>query len=123
LMESPVAWLMETTGLERWKTAIFVGIAIWLIGFLSVLSFNKFSDVELLWGTFFQSFDYLTANIMLPLGGLAIAIFTGWTMCANSTSDEVDPSVGRIYRMWRVSVKFIVPVAVFLIFLNAVGII
>jgi len=123
LMESPVAWLMETTGLERWKTAIFVGIAIWLIGFLSVLSFNKFSDVELLWGTFFQSFDYWTANIMLPLGGLAIAIFTGWTMCANSTSDEVDPSVGRIYRMWRVSVKFIVPVAVFLIFLNAVGII
>tara|TARA_B100000686_G_C16804448_1_gene988891 strand:+ start:985 stop:2364 length:1380 start_codon:yes stop_codon:yes gene_type:complete len=123
LMESPVAWLMETTGLERRKTAIFVGMAIWMLGLLSVLSFNELSDFELLWGTFFDSFDYLTANIMLPLGGFAIAIFSGWFMSANSTSDEIDASVDGVYHMWRISTRFIAPVAVLLIFLNAIGIV
>ena len=90
---------------------------------LSVLSFNELSDIELLWGTFFDSFDYLTANIMLPLGGFAIAIFTGWFMSANSTSDEIDTSVSGVYRMWRISARFIAPIAVLLIFLNAIGIV
>ena len=48
------------------------------------------------------------------VGGFAIAIFAGWVMCANSTSDELDPAAGRGYRMWRVSARFIAPVAVLL---------
>ena len=43
-------------------------------------------------------------------------------MCANSPSDELDPSAGIGYRLWRVSSRFIAPVAVMLIFLNAIGV-
>jgi len=123
LMESPVAWLMESRGMERPVTAILVGTVIWALGFLSILSFNLLAEVEFVWGTFFDSVDFLTSNIMLPLGGFAIAIFAGWVMCANSTSDELDPDVRLGYRMWRVSARFIAPVAVLLIFLNAIGVI
>ncbi len=123
LMESPVAWLMESKGMERKKTAVIVGVFVWLLGFLSVLSFNKLSNVEFLWGTFFQNFDFLAANIMMPIGGLAIAIFAGWIMSSSSTSDEIDASFGYIYRMWRVSVKYFAPIGVLLIFLNAIGVI
>ena len=109
--------------MERPVTAILVGTVIWALGFLSILSFNLLAEVEFVWGTFFDSVDFLTSNIMLPLGGFAIAIFAGWVMCANSTSDELDPDVRLGYRMWRVSARFIAPVAVLLIFLNAIGVI
>ncbi len=122
LMEPAVAWLMESRDLERPVTAIVVGVVIWALGLLSVLSFNVLADVEFGRGTFFDSVDFLTSNILLPAGGLAIAVFAGWIMCANSTSDELDPSAGIGYRLWRVSSRFIAPVAVMLIFLNAIGV-
>ena len=123
LMESPVAWLMESRGMGRPITAILIGTIIWAMGFLSILSFSALADFEFGWGTFFDNLDFLTSNIMLPLGGFAIAIFAGWIMCANSTSDELSMGVGRRYGMWRWFTRFVAPAAVMLVFLNAIGVI
>ena len=122
LMEPGVAWLIETVQLSRTVAAWLLGIVIWAIGFLSVLSFNLLGDVNFLRGTFFDNLDYLTANIMLPLGGLAIVIFAGWVMSRNSTADEIDPHAGTGYRAWYFLARYIAPVAVVMIFLNAIGV-
>lgn len=122
LMEPAVAWMIERHLLSRPAAATVVGTIIWLLGFLSVLSFSSLKDTTFFMGTFFDNFDYLTSNIMLPLGGLLITVFAGWVMCSNSSSDELDPEAGTVYRIWRLLTRYVVPVAVALVFLNAVGI-
>jgi len=107
--------------MSRPAAAWSLGLSIWLLGFLSVTSFNVLGDVTFLRGTFFDNLDYLTANIMLPLGGLAIVFFAGWVMSRNATADEIDPRGGAGYRAWYFLAKFVAPVAVVLIFLNAIG--
>ncbi len=121
LMEPAVAWLMESFRVARSAAAIIIGGAIWLLGFLTLLSFNALSETTFLAGTFFSNIDFLTSNIMLPLGGLLITVFAGWVMCRNSTAEELG-GAGTVYRLWRFLARFVAPIAVILVFLNAVGI-
>jgi len=122
LMEPAVVWLMEGRDFRRPVAASLVGLIIWVLGFLTVLSFNHLSDFTFLKGTFFDNLDYLTSNIMLPLGGLAITVFCGWVMCTSSSAEELDPEAGDAYRIWRLLSRYIAPVAVVLVFLNAIGV-
>jgi NSS family neurotransmitter:Na+ symporter len=69
----------------------------------------------------FELLDYLTANIMLPLGGLLIALFAGWVMKRNSSMDELGLGNGLLYSTWRVLVRFITPIAILIVFANLIG--
>jgi neurotransmitter:Na+ symporter, NSS family len=122
LMEPAVAYFMETWNLDRIQAALIVGVTIWVLGFLTVLSFGPWADATLWRGTWFDNIDYLSNNVFLPLGGLGIVVFAGWVMARNSTADELDPSAGRGYRLWRFSARFLAPVAVVLVLLNAIEI-
>ncbi|TDJ43825.1 MAG: sodium-dependent transporter, partial [Gammaproteobacteria bacterium] len=122
LMEPAVAWIVERFGLSRQAAAARVGVIIWLLGFATVLSFGQLSEFRFLAGTIFDNLDYLTSNIMLPLGGLCITVFAGWVMCRNSSADELGPEVGPVYWVWRVLARYVAPVAVILVFLNAIGV-
>jgi NSS family neurotransmitter:Na+ symporter len=128
LIEPAVAWLVENKGLTRIFASVLAGGATWAFGLLTVFSFNIWSDVKLLsmFDTFkdhtiFDLLDYLTANIMLPLGGLLIAVFAVWKMTRSSSVDELGMGDGIRYQLWRFLVRYITPVAVVIVFLNAVG--
>ncbi|NQV86521.1 MAG: sodium-dependent transporter [Woeseiaceae bacterium] len=120
LMEPGVAFMVEHYHRTRAQATIMVGGLIWFIGMGSALSFNVLSDTKFLAGTFFDNVDYLTSNIMLPLGGLLITIFAGWVMCRNSTSDELGGS-GSLYKIWRVLARFIAPIGILFVLINAVA--
>jgi NSS family neurotransmitter:Na+ symporter len=119
LMEPAVAWIVEKHNRTRAQATIMVGLLIWLVGFGSVLSFNVLADTTFLAGTIFDNVDYLTSNIMLPLGGLLITIFAGWVMCRNSTSDELGTS-GGLFKSWRLLARFVAPTGILLVLINAV---
>ena len=121
LMEPAVAWIVEHFSKTRAQATVGVGLLIWLLGFGSVLSFNVLSDVTFLAGTIFDNVDFLTSNILLPLGGLLITIFAGWVMARNSTADELGGS-GTIYKVWRFAARFIAPVGILFVLIKAVGI-
>ena len=130
LIEPAVAWLVENKGMTRVYASIVAGFATWFTGLLTVLSFNLWSEVKLLSMievfedyTVFDLLDYLTANIMLPLGGLLIAIFAAWKMSRASSVDELGMGDRFFYRLWRFLVRYITPVAVIIVFLNAVSLI
>ena len=120
LMEPAVAWLVEHHNRTRAQAAVMIGGTIWLLGFLTVFSFNVLADVDVGKGTVFDNLDHLTNNIMLPLGGLFIAVFAGWIMCRNSTADELG-GAGASYKLWRFLARYVVPVGVMFVFLKAVG--
>lgn len=123
IIEPAVAWAQERFGFTRPVAALVLGTGTWLVGVGTVLSFNLWADVTLFGKTFFDVLDYLTANIMLPLGGLLMALFVGWVMQRQSSLDELQMSDGIAYRLWYFLLRFVTPVAVIIVFLNAIGII
>ena len=76
------------------------------------------ADFKFLAGTIFDNVDYLTSNIMLPLGGLLIVVFAGWVMCRNSTADELGES-GTCYKLWRLLARFVAPIGILFVLLKA----
>ncbi len=118
LIEPAVAYLTERKGMTRRTAAWAVGGIIWALGFATILSFNVLSDVTFWRGTLFDNLIHLTSNIMLPLGGLLIAVFAGWIMCRNSSAEELDMGTGTLYQTWRFLARYVAPVAVILILLN-----
>ena len=119
LMEPAVAWIVEHYNRTRAQATVIIGVLIWAIGFGTVLSFNVLADTTFFAGTVFDNIDYLTSNIMLPLGGLLITIFAGWVMCRNSTSDELGSS-GTLYKAWRLLARFVAPIGILFVLINAV---
>jgi len=73
--------------------------------------------------TWFGLVDYLAANILLPVGGLLIALFAGWVMSRASTLDELGMGDGLAYRTWRFLVRYISPWLVMIVFFNTIGLI
>ncbi|NNF15247.1 MAG: sodium-dependent transporter [Gammaproteobacteria bacterium] len=123
LIEPAVAWANEQFSVPRSKATLAIGGLIWLIGVLSVLSFNVLKDEKYHTplGTLFDTIEFITSNVMLPLGALLIVIFAGWVMCRNSTSDELKMGSGLRYDMWRFAARYIAPIAVIAVFLHSLG--
>ncbi len=120
LVEPSVAWCVEHLNRSRAQAALLVGFGIWALGFGTIVSFNVFADVSFWRGTIFDNIDHVTSNILLPLGGVLIVVFAGWVMCRNSTSEELG-GAGRIYSAWRFLARYVAPIAILFVFLQAVG--
>ena len=122
LLEPVAAWLVETVGMSRRRAAACGGFAAWLLGVGSLLSFNHWADVTIFGRNFFNACEFLSTSVMLPLGGLFIAVFAGWRMARASTRDELHLPDGGIYAIWRFLVRWVAPAGVVVIFLNALGV-
>jgi NSS family neurotransmitter:Na+ symporter len=126
LIEPAVAWLVENRQMQRVRASAYVGFVGWLLGILTIMSFNHwafsfdFAGEERTNG-FFDLLDILTANFMLPLGGLAMAIFAGWLMAGESTRDELAMGEGPAYPLWRFLIRYVSPAAIAVVFLHAIG--
>ncbi|MDF1764052.1 MAG: sodium-dependent transporter, partial [Oleibacter sp.] len=67
--------------------------------------------------TVFDMLDFLTTNLLMPLGGVMIAIFVGWFMSWRAVTDEARLSPA-ILQVWKVMIRVISPAAVALVFIN-----
>lgn len=121
LIEPAVAWLAENKNIERHQACVWSGAACWALGVGVVFSFNIWSDVKLFDKNLFELLDYLTANLMLPLGGLAIAVFAGWMMKTQHAEQELELPVEG-FQAWQFLIKYVSPAAVFLVFLHVLGV-
>jgi NSS family neurotransmitter:Na+ symporter len=123
LIEPAVAWIVETFYRPRTEASIMVAVAAWLLGLGTVFSFNIWKD-KLFWqGTVFDNLEYVSTNILLPVGGLLITVFAGWVLCRNSSSEELGIGTGPLYKGWRFMARYVAPAAVVLVFLHATGLI
>jgi neurotransmitter:Na+ symporter, NSS family len=123
LVEPTIAWVVENTKIKRPIAAFTLGFVIWLLGITVVLSFNVWQDVTIVFGlNIFDTLDKLTSTILLPLGGLLMAIFAGYVMKKTHIQDELD--VGKTgFKMWRISNNYIAPVAILAVFLYLFGVV
>ncbi|MBK5964424.1 sodium-dependent transporter [Thiocystis minor] len=121
LLEPMVAWLVENRGFTRVRAAMLAGVAVWLLGIGSLLSLNLWSDLTLFGMGFMDLCEFVAANVMLPLGGVLIAIFAGWMLARSSSTDELRLGDGIGYRLWRLLIRYVAPIAVAIVLLNAIG--
>ncbi len=122
LVEPAVAWLVETTKLGRIKSSIVMGVLIWLVGVSVLLSFNEWSHIKLAFGlSIFDTLDKLTSTVMLPLGGLLMAIFAGYLMKKSHIKEELRLK-GIWCKFWKMANTLIAPIAVIVVFLNLLGV-
>ena len=117
ILEPVTAWLVEKTGYSRMRAAISAGIVAWALGLGSLLSLNLWSEATLFGMTFFGFMEHLSVNIMLPVGGLFIAVFAAWFMSRSATFTELKLGNGA-YLAWKVAARFIAPAGVILILLQ-----
>ena len=117
LIEPGVAWLVESLKTKRAYAAIGLGIFSWTLGVFSALSFNLMSEFKLFGMNFFDFTDFLTNQIMLPLGGIFIAVFVGWVMKKKDVLDELQIEDGIIFKSWFFVIRFVAPVMVAMVLL------
>lgn len=121
LTEPAVTMLIENFNVTRRAAALWTGLATWLLGFGTVLSFNVWADVKVLGLNFFEHLDFLTSNLMLPIGAISMALFAGWVMSKTMSRAELDMKSETGYALWHVLIRIVAPIAVSIILLHAIG--
>jgi NSS family neurotransmitter:Na+ symporter len=121
LLEPGVAYLSEEGFLSRKYSALAISFFDWNLVIGTSLSFNLLSDFNLTPGrNFLDSMDFIANQILLPLGGMLIAIFVGWFMKKELITTEVGYVNPVIFKLWRFFIKFIAPVSVASIFISQI---
>ncbi|MGA2962770.1 MAG: sodium-dependent transporter [Candidatus Korobacteraceae bacterium] len=127
LIEVPVAWIVEKGHMKRPVAAVITGSLMFLLGILATLSQSPvLADVKVFGKNFFDLFDFVSSNVLLPIGGLAIAVVGGWLLSKKAFTDEMnkgyaaEPWHGRIILAF---IKYLSPVLILLILLNSLGVI
>ena len=126
VLEPTVKYFVERKGMSRVKATYTISSVFYVLGLLALLSnTNEFSEA-LTFGSknLFDWFDFVTAAILMPLGGILIAIFVGYVMNKQLIRDTLVPFMGEtLFRIWLIMIKYVSPIAVLIIMLNETGII
>jgi NSS family neurotransmitter:Na+ symporter len=128
LIEVVTANFIDLMGWTRKKAVLITGAACFIFGIPSALSGSKllFANWPLIYGkTFFATVDNLVSVWLLPIGGLMIAIYTGWVLDKNISQDEFLAGTAWkwIYRPWRFFIRWVAPIAIITIMLQMTGVI
>ncbi len=125
MLEVSVAYCVDEKGWARRSATALLGAFVFLLGIPSALSFNLWIDVKPLFGLgFFDFFDALISSCLFPLGGLFIAIYTGWVWKAKEEQEEFLGGTEQrwVFPLWHFLVCYVAPAAVLTIILNQVGV-
>ena len=125
LCEVGGAYLHAEFGISR-KKATWILIAFCIVSStLCSLSFGVLKDFKLFGLTIFNFCDFTASNILLPLGGMLIAIYVGWVLnkkiVFNEVSNRQTLKVG-FFKLLIFCIQYIAPIAIALIFLSGLGV-
>lgn len=124
LHEVATAYLHEEFKLPRSKAAALVTAGCIVLGILCSLSLGVGKEYTVFGLTLFDLFDFVTAKLMLPLGGFFISIFTGWYLDKKVVREEVSNNGTlkvQTYRLLVFILKYIAPIGIAFIFINELG--
>jgi len=116
LVECVNAWLEDKYDISRHKSALIVMGSIAVLSVLSILSYNVLGELNIGGKNFNDSLDYFSNQILLPLGGLLIAVFAGWVIHKEATRDELSSLNAIGFQIWHFLIRFVVPPALLVIF-------
>ena len=121
LTEPALSFLVEEYNAKRQRVAISLGVICWALGLGTVFSFNIWSDVTFVGGlTFFDSVDYFSQNILLPLGGMLITFFAIWLLPKGMVEQQLGIQNPVLGWAWKVVAGIVAPLGVLAVFLSTI---
>ena len=119
IIEPIVAFAEDRWGMSRGTGCVVFGCLAWAIGLATVLSFNEWSEIFPLGalGTFaemniFALIDYFTANLLMPLGGILMALFVGWLVKPAVLAEDLSFGAPLLFRIWLWMIRIVAPLAI-----------
>jgi len=119
ILEPIVRFAEGKWNMRRRNGVLVFGTLAWAIGLLTVFSFNIWSDVAPLGQfkvfegkTMFDLIDYFTANLMMPLGGILMALFVGWRIKPSVLAEDLSFGSAVLFNVWLWMIRVVVPLAV-----------
>lgn len=122
MLEIIVSSFINGDETKRKSRAILAGLAVFVLGIPSVLSYSSLSEVTLFNRTFFDNADFLVSNILMPLGVLLISIFIGYRMDKTVLKSElmINSKVYKpIFTAWYFIIKYIIPIVIIIVFIDS----
>lgn len=120
MSETSITFFIEEYKMTRAKgTWLNYGICLFF-GLLCTLSFGPLSDFKIFGLTFFDLFDYVSSNIMLPIGGILLSLFAGWILDKKIFADQLTNN-GALSGRWvappRICIRWVAPIGISIIFI------
>ena len=119
LLEVPIAWLSERSGMRRGSAALLTTAACWLIGQGSVQSYNRLAHWHPLASiprvaqlNFFGLMDFVSANLLMPLSALLVSVFVGWRLGERIPAVELSGLSPGSRRLLMIALRYLCPIGI-----------
>ena len=120
LTEPMVQYFIDKFSITRIKATFGVGLFFYLFGIIAILSNIDATKEYLTWGSknYFDWIDFITTSVMLPLGGLIMAIFIGFAVEKSRIEAVIKPHLGKTFELWYFTLRYITPLAMIVVMYN-----
>ena len=127
LLEVPVAYLEERYAMTRKRATISVSLLLALFGSTAALSNSTLANVSIFGKSFFDLYDFLSSNLLLPLGGMFITLFVGWVWGFGKIQETLS-NKGTLSNQSTIKalffvIRYVTPVLLFVVLLSSLNII
>ena len=124
MLETAIAYFVQKQPHCRRRISWMAGVAIFIVGIPSALSFGALAEFKIIGKTVFDLWDYLITSWIMPLSSLAVCVLVGWVLKRDGVlqhmmlGSDFSPVIARI---WRTAVRYVAPIAILLVFANTLG--
>lgn len=118
LLEPIVAFIREKAGVHRRTAAILAASLVWGLGVAQALSFSIWSDVAVFGKSLFELSTFTATSVLLPAGGILIALFAGWLVPARRLQGASGIRRLKLYGLWRICLRYVAPAGVAIVMLG-----
>ncbi len=118
LLEPIVAFVREKARVNRRSAAILAAALVWGLGLVQALSFSIWSDVAVFGKNLFELSTFTAISLLLPTGGILVALFAGWLVPARRMKDASGTQNLRLYWLWRICLRYVAPAGVAIVMLG-----
>ncbi len=119
LLEVPISWLVQRTGIRRGTAAVLTTGSCWLIGQGSVQSFNRLAHwhpiafpARLAQLDFFGLSDFISANLLMPLSALLVSVFVGWRVGRHIPDEQLSGLSTGTRRLLKFALRYLCPIGI-----------
>lgn len=121
-LEPIVMTISELGKIDR-KKAVWISLAaIFIVGFPTIMAQGPWADILIGGRNFFDFADYLSGNIMMPLGALVLAMYTLFVWKFKNFKQEANMGAKgfMVFEWWKPLVTVVIPIALVIIFVTGV---
>ena len=118
MIEPFAYYLVRKFDFTRKKALVYIGILVYVLGIACVLSYYKptAQNFSVFGKPMFDALDYLTSNIMMPIGAIIFSAFVGWVLKKDGLFFLFGDFMGKFwFEIWYFALRFLAPIAIFII--------